>query len=153
MLKSFDIKGIPVGEGTPLFLVAGPCVLESEELADRVCCSIKDITDHLGMGFIFKSSYDKANRQHIDSFRGPGIDEGLRILSRLRERYNVPILTDVHSPEEALKAGKCVDVLQIPAFLCRQTDLATACGVPANLCLLKKVSSWHLRTCYQLCIK
>ncbi|MFC1693545.1 3-deoxy-8-phosphooctulonate synthase [Candidatus Latescibacterota bacterium] len=138
MNSSFDIEGIKIGGGAPLVLIAGPCVLESEELADTVCRTVKDITRHLGIGYIFKSSYDKANRQSIDSFRGPGIDRGLEILSRLRERYNVPVLTDVHSPEEALKAGEHVDVLQIPAFLCRQTDLALACGKTGKPVLIKK---------------
>ena len=138
MRKSFDISGIKVGGGAPLFVVAGPCVLTSEELADSVCGTVKDITQRLGIGFIFKSSYDKANRQSIESFRGPGIKEGLRILGSIRERYNVPVLTDVHSPEEADEAGKCVDVLQIPAFLCRQTDLAVACGSTGRPVFIKK---------------
>lgn len=138
MRESFDIGDVRVGGGAPLFLVAGPCVLESEELADRVCGTVKEITDRLGIGYIFKSSYDKANRQSIDSFRGPGIEKGLEILSRLRERYTVPVLTDVHSPAEALKAGECVDVLQIPAFLCRQTDLAVACGKTGKPVFVKK---------------
>jgi 2-dehydro-3-deoxyphosphooctonate aldolase (KDO 8-P synthase) len=138
VLTSFDINGITIGGNAPIFVVAGPCVLESEELADQVCGTVKDITDRLGIGFIFKSSYDKANRQSFDSFRGPGIEEGLRILSGIRERYDVPVLTDVHSPEEAGEAGKCVDVLQIPAFLCRQTDLAVACGKTGKPVFVKK---------------
>ena len=138
MRESFDIKGIQIGGSAPLFLVAGPCVLESEELADHVCSVVKEITQRLGIGFIFKSSYDKANRQSIESFRGPGIEEGLRILSSLSERYNVPVLTDVHSPGEALRASECVDVLQIPAFLCRQTDLAVACGKTGKPVFIKK---------------
>lgn len=138
MRELFDIKDLRVGVGIPLFLIAGPCVLESEELADSVCARIKKITDRLGIGFIFKASYDKANRQNIASFRGPGIDEGLQILDRLRKRYDVPVLTDVHSPEEALKAGEIVDALQIPAFLCRQTDLAVACGRTGKPVFIKK---------------
>ena len=123
MSKMFEIAGIPVGGGSPLFLVAGPCVIESEEIVDEVCGTVKEISERLGIQYIFKSSYDKANRQSYGSFRGPGIEKGLEILASLREKYNVPVLTDVHSPEEALKAGKIIDVLQIPAFLCRQTDL------------------------------
>ena len=136
--ESFDIGDVRVGGGAPLFVVAGPCVLESEELANHVCGTVKEITARLGIGYIFKSSYDKANRQSIDSFRGPGMDKGLEILSRLREQHDVPVLTDVHSPEEALKAGECVDVLQVPAFLCRQTDLAVACGKTGKPVFVKK---------------
>ena len=138
MKESFDIEGIRVGRDAPIFLVAGPCVLESEELADRVCGAVKEITGRLGIGFIFKSSYDKANRQSFDSFRGPGIEKGLDILGSLRESYSVPVLTDVHSPEEARLAGKVVDVLQIPAYLCRQTDLALACGESGKPVFVKK---------------
>jgi len=136
--ERFDINGIPFGGGAPIVLIAGPCVLESEELARSVCEAVKDIAGRLGMGYIFKSSYDKANRQSIDSFRGPGLEEGLRILSGIRETCGVPVLTDVHSPEEALKAGECVDVIQIPAFLCRQTDLAVACGETGKPVFIKK---------------
>ena len=138
MLNSFEISGIPVGGGAPLFLVAGPCVLESEELARRVCGEVREIAGRLGMGYIFKSSYDKANRQSYSSFRGPGIERGLDMLARIREEYAVPVLTDVHSPEEALRAGQIVDVVQIPAFLCRQTDLAHACGQTGKTVFAKK---------------
>jgi len=138
MSEQFDIVRIPVGGGAPLFLVAGPCVIESEELAEEVCDRVKEISGRLGIGYIFKSSYDKANRQSYGSFRGPGIEKGLEILSRLRERYNVPVLTDVHSPEEARKAGEVTDVIQIPAFLCRQTDLAIACGSTGKPVFAKK---------------
>ena len=103
MSKMFEIAGIPVGGGSPLFLVAGPCVIESEEIVDEVCGTVKEISERLGIQYIFKSSYDKANRQSYGSFRGPGIEKGLEILAGLREKYNVPVLTDVHSPEEALK--------------------------------------------------
>lgn len=138
MSEQFDIARISVGGGSPIFLVAGPCVIESEELAEEVCDRVKEISGRLGIGYIFKSSYDKANRQSYGSFRGPGIEKGLEILARLREKYNVPVLTDVHSPEEAYKAGKVVDVLQIPAFLCRQTDLALACGSTGKPVFAKK---------------
>jgi len=135
---SFEIAGIRVGGGASLFLIAGPCVLESEELADEVCSAVKEITERLGIGYIFKSSYDKANRQSIDSYRGPGIEKGLEILGRLRDRHGIPVLTDVHTPEEARCAAAVVDVLQIPAFLCRQTDLAVACGKTGKPVLVKK---------------
>ncbi|MHB9028327.1 MAG: 3-deoxy-8-phosphooctulonate synthase [Candidatus Latescibacterota bacterium] len=138
MKGSFDIGGIPVGGGAPFFLVAGPCVLESEELARRVCGEVCDIAARLGIGYIFKSSYDKANRQSYSSFRGPGLEHGLEMLAHIREEFGVPALTDVHSPEEARRAGEIVDVVQIPAFLCRQTDLAYACGQTGKPVFAKK---------------
>ena len=138
MSDTFTISGISVGRGSPIFLVAGPCVIESEELAEEVCEKVLDISGRLGIPYIFKSSYDKANRQSYGSFRGPGLEKGLEILARLREKYNVPVLTDVHSPEEALTAGEVVDVIQIPAFLCRQTDLAIACGAAGKPVFVKK---------------
>jgi 2-dehydro-3-deoxyphosphooctonate aldolase (KDO 8-P synthase) len=134
----FDIAGITVGGDSPLFLVAGPCVIESEEIVDEVCGKVKEISERIGIPYIFKSSYDKANRQSYGSFRGPGIEKGLEILAGLLEKYNVPVLTDVHSPEEARKAGEIVDVLQLPAFLCRQTDLAIACGATGKPVFAKK---------------
>ncbi len=138
MSKTFDISGIPMGGGTPLALIAGPCALESQSLAEDICGEVKEIADRLGIPYIFKSSYDKANRQSYGSFRGPGIDKGLEMLAAIRETFSVPVLTDVHSPAEALKAGKVVDVLQIPAFLCRQTDLAVACGKTGKPVFAKK---------------
>jgi 2-dehydro-3-deoxyphosphooctonate aldolase (KDO 8-P synthase) len=138
MQSSFSISGINAGGGAPLFLVAGPCVLESEELARRICGEVRDIAGRLGIGYIFKSSYDKANRQSYSSFRGPGLERGLEMLARIREEYDVPVLTDVHSPEEARLAGEVVDVVQIPAFLCRQTDLAWACGRTGKPVFVKK---------------
>ena len=126
MHNSFDISDIHIGGGSPIVLIAGPCVLESKELAETVCGRVQEIAGRLDIGYIFKASYDKSNRLSLDSFRGPGIDEGLDILSSLRDTFNVPVLTDVHSPDEAEKAGKVVDVVQLPAFLCRQTDLAVA---------------------------
>jgi 2-dehydro-3-deoxyphosphooctonate aldolase (KDO 8-P synthase) len=138
MQNPFQIGTITVGGGAPIFLVAGPCVLESEELASRVCGEAADIAARLGVGCIFKSSYDKANRQSHSSFRGPGIARGLEMLARIREKFGLPVLTDVHSPEEARKAGEVVDVIQIPAFLCRQTDLAYACGRTGKPVFAKK---------------
>jgi 2-dehydro-3-deoxyphosphooctonate aldolase (KDO 8-P synthase) len=138
MRTTFHIGSIPVGGDAPIFLVAGPCVLESEELADRVCGEAADIAARLGIGYVFKSSYDKANRQSHSSFRGPGIERGLEMLARIRGKFGVPVLTDVHSPEEARRAGEVVDVLQIPAFLCRQTDLAYACGRTGKPVFAKK---------------
>ncbi|HID10629.1 MAG TPA: 3-deoxy-8-phosphooctulonate synthase [Candidatus Latescibacteria bacterium] len=122
------VGGTPLGEGTPLVLIAGPCVIESEDLALRVAEEVRGAAEDVGMPYIFKSSYAKMNRMSIRSYIGPGLEEGLRILEKVKREVEVPVLTDVHSPEEARAAGEVVDVVQIPAFLCRQTDLALACG-------------------------
>lgn len=130
------VGNITIGKGNPIALIAGPCVIESRESALKHAEQIKKITEKMGVPFIYKSSYDKANRSSIDSYRGPGIDEGLKILADIRKKVEVPVLTDVHSVEEIEKAAKVVDVLQIPAFLCRQTDLlvkAGSTGKPVNV--------------------
>lgn len=119
-----------------LFLIAGPCVLENEELCLRIGLALKKICAELSLPYVFKASYDKANRSSGKSYRGPGLEEGLRQLGRLRERLGVPVLTDVHTVEEAGRAGEMCDILQIPAFLCRQTDLihaAVASGAIVNI--------------------
>jgi 2-dehydro-3-deoxyphosphooctonate aldolase (KDO 8-P synthase) len=122
------IGGVRMGGGAPLALIAGPCVIESEELVLETAAALREITGRLGVPFVFKSSYDKANRTSVESFRGPGLEEGLRILARVRAEVGVPVLSDVHSPEEARRAGEVLDCLQVPAFLCRQTDLLVAAG-------------------------
>ena len=124
-----------VGSGS-LAVIAGPCMLESRDLALRTAETVAGVCERLGLPYIFKSSYLKANRTSRDSPMGPGLAEGLRILSEVRTTLGVPVLTDVHSPEEALTAGPVVDVLQVPAFLCRQTELLMACahaGKPVNV--------------------
>src|SRR5256885_4672211 len=128
MSISFQIGDIHVGTGE-LFLIAGPCVIESEEHAIRMAEIIKGVARALEFPFIFKASYDKANRTSIRSFRGPGIKEGLRILKKIKDQLNVPILTDVHEVGDVSKVAEVVDVLQIPAFLCRQTDLLIAAAL------------------------
>ncbi|MDR1305075.1 MAG: 3-deoxy-8-phosphooctulonate synthase [Verrucomicrobiales bacterium] len=117
-------------------LIAGPCVLEDERTALRIGRAVHKICAELGWRYIFKASYDKANRTSIKSGRGPGLDRGLALLAEIRAKLGVPVLTDVHSPEEVCRAARCVDMLQIPAFLCRQTDLLVAAGesgVPVNV--------------------
>ncbi len=124
------------GAGEPFFLIAGPCVIESEEMALSSAARLKAITDELKIPFIYKSSFDKANRTSGSSKRGPGIDKGLRILEKVRAEVGCPILTDVHSPEDIAKASEVVDAIQTPAFLCRQTDLIIAAaksGVAVNI--------------------
>ncbi len=120
----------------PFFLIAGPCVVESEQLAVDTAGTLAEITAELGIPFIFKSSYDKANRTSSQSYRGMGIDEGLKVLDHVRQQTGVPVLTDVHSASEVKAVAEVVDVLQTPAFLCRQTDLIEAvgaCGKPVNI--------------------
>ena len=128
--------GFEVGLDRPLFLIAGPCVAEGRNLALDTAATLKDICARLGVPFIFKASFDKANRSSGKSFRGPGRDAGLAILAEVRETLGVPVLTDVHTPDDVQAAAQVVDVLQTPAFLCRQTDLieaVAACGKPVNI--------------------
>jgi len=128
--------GFDVGLDRPLFLIAGPCVVESRQLQMDVAGELKTICADLGIPFIFKSSYDKANRSSHSSFRGPGMEEGLRILADVRKHVAVPVLTDVHAEDEIAAAAEVVDVLQTPAFLCRQTDFIQAVarsGKPVNI--------------------
>lgn len=134
--------------GDKLALIAGPCVIESEELCFEVATFLKDVCAKLGIGYIFKSSYDKANRTSLHSFRGPGLEKGLEILERVKKKVNVPVLTDVHSPEEARIAGEVVSALQVPAFLCRQTDLllsAGRTGKPINVKKGQFLAPWDMR--------
>jgi 2-dehydro-3-deoxyphosphooctonate aldolase (KDO 8-P synthase) len=128
--------GFDVGIEHPIFLIAGPCVIESEQMAIDTAGQIKEICASVGIPFIYKSSYDKANRSSNKTFRGFGITEGLRILDEVRRQIGVPILTDVHTEEQVAEVASVVDVLQTPAFLCRQTDFITAvatCGKPVNI--------------------
>ena len=130
------IHGRKIGLDQPIFLIAGPCVIESEELQLRTAERLKAITDKLGILFFFKSSFDKANRSSDKSFRGPGMDEGLRILEKVRDTLGVPVLTDVHDIPQIKPVAEVVDVLQTPAFLARQTDFihaVAACGKPVNI--------------------
>jgi 2-dehydro-3-deoxyphosphooctonate aldolase (KDO 8-P synthase) len=128
--------GFDAGIDRPLFVIAGPCVVESEELTLEVASHLKQVTGELGMPFIFKASYDKANRSSSSSFRGPGMENGLRILAKVRASLGVPVITDVHTEEEIDAVASVVDVIQTPAFLCRQTDFIRACarsGRPVNI--------------------
>ena len=129
-----------IGGGSPLVLIAGPCVIESEAHARDLAGRLVDITRRAGVPFIFKASYDKANRTSIRSYRGPGLDEGLRVLEAVKNdtRQRVPILTDIHEPSQAGPAARVADVLQIPAFLCRQTDLIVAAAKTGRIVNIKK---------------
>ena len=128
--------GFEIGLDKPFFLMAGPCVIESEEMVMEIAREMKAICDELGIHYIFKASYDKANRTSVSSFRGPGLEKGLEILARVRETVGVPVVTDVHTEMEVPLVARYVDVLQTPAFLCRQTDFICACartGKPVNI--------------------
>ena len=132
------IGSYELGAGQPLVLIAGPCVIESAEHALRLAERIAAIARKLELPYIFKASYDKANRSSIDSFRGPGLEAGLEILGQVRAKVGVPVLSDVHEPAQAGLAGEVLDVLQVPAFLCRQTDLLLACGRTGKCVNIKK---------------
>jgi 2-dehydro-3-deoxyphosphooctonate aldolase (KDO 8-P synthase) len=152
-LNSFQVGDVRVGSGN-LFLIAGPCVIESEEHAIRMAEIIKGVARALGFPFIFKASYDKANRTSIRSFRGPGIKEGLRILKKIKNDLNIPVLTDVHDVADVGKVAEAVDVLQIPAFLSRQTDLVVAAalsGRPVNIKKGQFMSPWDMRHVVEKC--
>jgi 2-dehydro-3-deoxyphosphooctonate aldolase (KDO 8-P synthase) len=143
---SFEIGPVHVGGGQ-LFLIAGPCVIESESHARRMAEAIQRIAADLKIPYIFKASYDKANRTSVKSFRGPGLVEGTRILARLAKGTGLPVLTDVHEPGQCAVAAEAVDVLQIPAFLCRQTDLLVAAGRTGRAINIKKgqfVAPWDM---------
>ncbi|HYG33126.1 MAG TPA: 3-deoxy-8-phosphooctulonate synthase [Methylophilaceae bacterium] len=131
-----NLCGFEVGLDQPLFLIAGPCVIESEQMALDTAGQLKEMCQQLGIPFIYKSSYDKANRSSNKTFRGFGIEEGLRILDEVKRQIGVPVLTDVHTEDQVADVAAVVDVLQTPAFLCRQTDFITACaksGKPVNI--------------------
>ena len=137
MGEGFQVGNAIIGGGN-LFLIAGPCVIESEDHAIRMAEIIKGVTRSLGFPFIFKASYDKANRTSIKSYRGPGLAQGLRILQKVRQQVQVPILTDVHETIDVPKVAEVADVLQIPAFLCRQTDLVVAVSKSGRVVNIKK---------------
>jgi 2-dehydro-3-deoxyphosphooctonate aldolase (KDO 8-P synthase) len=137
MSLAFQVEGIRIGSGD-LFLIAGPCVIESEKHALFMAEVIKGVTRSLNVPFIFKASYDKANRTSIRSFRGPGLVEGLRILKKVKDEVHVPVLTDVHEPKDVPQVAEVADVLQIPAFLCRQTDLVVAAAMSERAVNIKK---------------
>jgi 2-dehydro-3-deoxyphosphooctonate aldolase (KDO 8-P synthase) len=140
--------GFDVGLDRPMFLIAGPCVVESQSLQVDVAGKLKEMTAALGIPFVFKSSYDKANRSSHASFRGPGMDEGLRILAEVKRQIGVPVLTDVHHEDEVATVASVVDVLQTPAFLCRQTDCIHAvarAGKPVNIKKGQFLSPWEMK--------
>jgi 2-dehydro-3-deoxyphosphooctonate aldolase (KDO 8-P synthase) len=153
MGEGFQLGNAVIGGGN-LFLIAGPCVIESEDHAIRMAEIIKGVTRSLGFPFIFKASYDKANRTSLKSFRGPGLKEGLRILGKVKDEVKIPVLTDVHQAADVAKVAEVVDVVQIPAFLCRQTDLIVAAAKSGRVVNIKKgqfVSPWDMKHAVEKC--
>lgn len=139
MIDSVTVKNFfRIGPGQPLLLIAGPCVLESEETARCIAAHAKEVTRRLGISFVFKASFDKANRTSLSSYRGPGLTEGLRMLAAIREEFQVPVISDVHDVNQVDQAAQVLDILQIPAFLCRQTDLLVAAAHTGKVVNVKK---------------
>jgi 2-dehydro-3-deoxyphosphooctonate aldolase (KDO 8-P synthase) len=136
--RAIQVGPISIGGGRPMAVIAGPCVIESEDHVLFMARSLRALAEKLGLPLIFKASYDKANRTSYKGFRGPGIEEGMRILRRVKEELNLPILTDVHTEEQAPVVAEVCDILQIPAFLCRQTDFVTAVGRTGRAVNVKK---------------
>lgn len=137
-MKQFTVKKVTIGQGAPLAIIAGPCVIESRDMVLGIAEELKELCARFNVSYIFKASYRKANRTSIDSFTGPGIEEGLRILDEVRHQFDVPVLTDVHLPEEVAAAAQVADIIQIPAFLSRQTELLLAAGESGKVVNVKK---------------
>jgi 2-dehydro-3-deoxyphosphooctonate aldolase (KDO 8-P synthase) len=148
MQRIVQVGGVTVGGGFPLALIGGPCVIESDEMVHRVAGTLTQIAQLLRVPFIFKASFDKANRTRGDSFRGPGLERGLEILASVKQQFGLSVTTDVHEPDQAWRVAEVVDLLQVPAFLCRQTDLLVACartGRPVNVKKGQFVAPWDMR--------
>jgi len=148
MVQANITDNITVGDGHPLTFIGGPCVIESEDFVLKMASAIRQICDRLGINYIFKSSFDKANRTSVESFRGQSIDTGLKIFQRVKEEVGVPVLTDIHESYQAEPVASVVDVLQIPAFLCRQTDLLLAAAATGRAVNVKKgqfLAPWDMR--------
>ncbi|RJP94936.1 MAG: 3-deoxy-8-phosphooctulonate synthase [Desulfobacteraceae bacterium] len=148
MVNTVRIKDITIGRPAPFVLIAGPCVIEDDQTTYDIAAALKQLSDNLNIPLIFKASYDKANRTSIDSYRGPGIKKGLAVLSDIRKTFGLPIISDVHQVSEVELAGEILDVIQIPAFLCRQTDLlvsAAKTGKPVNVKKGQFLAPWDMR--------
>lgn len=152
MIQARITDTLTVGDGQPLTLISGPCVIESEDFTLRMAQEIRQICDRLGINFVFKSSFDKANRTSVDSFRGQSMEAGLKILQRVKDEVDVPVLTDIHESYQAAIVAEVVDVLQIPAFLCRQTDLLLAAAATGRAINVKKgqfLAPWDMKNVVQ----
>ena len=137
IIKKLKLRDFEIG-GDKLTILAGPCAIESMEILDETACGLKEIAKKLDINFVFKSSFDKANRSSIDSYRGPGMEKGLEMLDAIKSKYNVPIVTDIHTPDQAAPVAEVADIIQIPAFLCRQTDLLVAAAKTGKIVNIKK---------------
>lgn len=152
MVQSSITNTLKIGDGHPLALISGPCVIESEDFTLKMAAEIRQICDRLGITFIFKSSFDKANRTSVDSFRGQSMEAGLKVLQRVKDEISVPVLTDIHESYQAAIVAEVVDVLQIPAFLCRQTDLLLAAAATGRAVNVKKgqfLAPWDMKNVVQ----
>ncbi|MEC7641044.1 MAG: 3-deoxy-8-phosphooctulonate synthase [Nitrospinota bacterium] len=150
--REIKIGGLCVGGGNPIALIAGPCVIESEQHALKTAEKLQRITSDVGISFIFKSSYDKANRSSLKYFRGPGLKEGLKVLKKIKQTLGMPVLSDVHAEEEVELAAETLDILQIPAFLCRQTNLLVKAGKTGKVINVKKgqfMAPWDMKNVVQ----
>ncbi len=148
LTRKVNVGPLTIGGGHPLTLIAGPCVIESQSHALETADQLKEITREAGIPFVYKSSYDKANRSSIESYRGPGLTEGLAILQKVKDELDVPVLSDVHTEAEIDAAAQVLDILQIPAFLCRQTDLlvkAAKTGKPLNVKKGQFMAPWDMK--------
>jgi 2-dehydro-3-deoxyphosphooctonate aldolase (KDO 8-P synthase) len=148
LTKEINIAGTRLGGNNPLFVIAGPCVIESRDIVFHTAEKLKEMCTRIGLPLLFKSSYDKANRTSLSSYRGPGLEKGLEILSDVRSRFDVPVISDIHSVAEVKPASEVLDVLQIPAFLCRQTDLVLAASGTGKVVNIKKgqfLAPWDLK--------
>jgi len=147
-MREVKVGEVRIGRGQPLVLIAGPCVIESEEMTFRTAESLKELSLELGVPLIFKSSFDKANRSSLSSFRGPGMKKGLKVLGDVKKRFSLPVTSDVHAVDQVEPAAEVLDLLQIPAFLCRQTDLilaASKTGKPVNVKKGQFLSPWEVK--------
>ncbi len=148
MVAAVDAGGVVFGGGRPLVLIAGPCVLEDADTTFRIAEFLKRLSVEMGIALVFKASYDKANRTSVDSYRGPGLEEGLRLLQQVKERFELPLVSDVHDVSQVTAAAEVLDIIQIPAFLCRQTDLLLAAGNSGRVVNVKKgqfQAPWDMR--------
>ena len=147
-MKEIVLNNIKISNANPIVLIAGPCVIEDEKVPFKIAEELLKITDNLGIPFIYKASYDKANRSSISSFRGIGMDKALGVLSKIKEQFNIPVLSDVHSKEDITITKDILDIIQIPAFLCRQTDLLVSAGKTGKVINVKKgqfMSPWDMK--------
>ncbi|MCP4709419.1 MAG: 3-deoxy-8-phosphooctulonate synthase [Planctomycetes bacterium] len=143
-----EVNSVQIGPEGGLVVMAGPCVIESRDLCFQIAEYVKGLTEKLNVGFVFKASFDKANRSSGSSYRGPGLDEGLKVLEAVRQKFSVPVISDIHTPEQAVAAGEVLDVVQVPAFLCRQTDLLVAAARTGKPVQVKKgqfLAPWDMK--------